>query len=85
MLFEPLAPRTNVALHAHPNPTNIIARHFPRPPTPPGRVPPIAQENIRLQRDDLARLQLKRPFSDGTFALKVKKPPSNQSQIRWTK
>lgn len=31
--------------------------------------PPIAQENVRLGRDDLVRLQLKRPFSDGTFAL----------------
>lgn len=31
--------------------------------------PPIAQQNIQLQSDDLVRLQLKRPFSDGTFAL----------------
>src|SRR5690606_9681433 len=31
--------------------------------------PPIARENIRLVADDLVRLQLKRPFSDGTFAL----------------
>jgi hypothetical protein len=31
--------------------------------------PPIAQENIRLVADDLVRLQLKRPFSDSTFAL----------------
>src|SRR5690606_36770724 len=31
--------------------------------------PPIAQENIRRGSDDLVRLQLKRPLSDGTFAL----------------
>ena len=31
--------------------------------------PPIARENIQLVADDLVRLQLKRPFSDGTFAL----------------
>ena len=31
--------------------------------------PPIAQENLQLSSDDLVRLQLKRPFSDGTFAL----------------
>jgi hypothetical protein len=31
--------------------------------------PPIAQENIQLGSDNLVRLQLKRPFSDGTFAL----------------
>ena len=31
--------------------------------------PPIAQQNIRLVSDDLVRLELKRPFSDGTFAL----------------
>src|SRR5690606_37503879 len=29
--------------------------------------PPIAQQNIRLVSDDLVRLELKRPFSDGTF------------------
>jgi len=31
--------------------------------------PPIARENIQLLADDLVRLQLKRTFSDGTFAL----------------
>ena len=31
--------------------------------------PPIARENVHLVADDLVRLQLKRPFSDGTFAL----------------
>ena len=31
--------------------------------------PPIARENIQLVADDLVRLKLKRPFSDGTFAL----------------
>lgn len=31
--------------------------------------PPIARENIQLVAGDLVRLQLKRPFSDGTFAL----------------
>src|SRR5690606_14907520 len=31
--------------------------------------PPIAQENIQLLTGDLVRLRLKRPFSDGTFAL----------------
>src|SRR5690606_5141790 len=31
--------------------------------------PPIAQENIQLESDHLVRLRLKRPFSDGTFAL----------------
>jgi Putative transposase/Transposase zinc-binding domain len=31
--------------------------------------PPIARENIQLGSDDLVRLKLKRPFSDGTFAL----------------
>jgi hypothetical protein len=31
--------------------------------------PPIARENIPLVAGDLVRLKLKRPFSDGTFAL----------------
>ncbi len=31
--------------------------------------PPIARENVELVADDLVRLKLKRPFSDGTFAL----------------
>ncbi|MBK7584468.1 MAG: transposase [Myxococcales bacterium] len=31
--------------------------------------PPIAQERVRLIADDLVRIELKRPFSDGTFAL----------------
>jgi hypothetical protein len=31
--------------------------------------PPIARENVQRVADDLVRLQLKRPFSDGTFAL----------------
>ena len=31
--------------------------------------PPIARENIQRVADDLVRLKLKRPFSDGTFAL----------------
>ena len=31
--------------------------------------PPIAQERVRLVGDDLVRLELKRPFSDGTFAI----------------
>jgi hypothetical protein len=30
--------------------------------------PPIAQERVRLIADDLVRLELKKPFSDGTFA-----------------
>lgn len=30
--------------------------------------PPIAQERIQLVADDLVRVVLKRPFSDGTFA-----------------
>jgi hypothetical protein len=31
--------------------------------------PPIARDNIQLVAGDLVRLKLKRPFSDGTFAL----------------
>ena len=31
--------------------------------------PPVAQERVRLIADDLVRIELKRPFSDGTFAL----------------
>ena len=31
--------------------------------------PPIARENVELVADDLVRPKLKRPFSDGTFAL----------------
>jgi Putative transposase/Transposase zinc-binding domain len=31
--------------------------------------PPIAQDRIQLVADDLVRLVLKKPFSDGTFAL----------------
>ncbi len=31
--------------------------------------PPISQDRIRLVDDDLVRLTLKRPFSDGTFAI----------------
>ncbi|MBK7585963.1 MAG: hypothetical protein IPI67_37980 [Myxococcales bacterium] len=31
--------------------------------------PPIAQERVQLLGNDVVRLVLKRPFSDGTFAL----------------
>jgi hypothetical protein len=33
--------------------------------------PPIAQERVQLVGDDLVRLELKRPFSDGTFAIEL--------------
>ncbi len=33
------------------------------------RRPPIADEHIRLLPDDLVRIQLKRPFRDGTYAV----------------
>ena len=33
--------------------------------------PPLAQERLTQAKDDLVRLTLKRPFSDGTFALEL--------------
>ncbi|MEB2314349.1 MAG: transposase [Polyangiaceae bacterium] len=56
--------------------------------------PPIAQDRIQLVADDLVRLTLKRPFSDGTFALEMDPlsllvrlassvPPPRMNQVRY--
>ncbi len=56
--------------------------------------PPVAQERVQLVADDLVRLTLKRPFSDGTFALEMDPlsllvrlassvPPPRMNQVRY--
>ena len=56
--------------------------------------PPIAQDRVQLVADDLVRLTLKRPFSDGTFALELDPlsllvrlassvPPPRMNQVRY--
>ncbi len=56
--------------------------------------PPVAQDRIQLVADDLVRLTLKRPFSDGTFALEMDPlsllvrlassvPPPRMNQVRY--
>ena len=56
--------------------------------------PPIAQEHLRLPPDDLVRIQLKRPFRDGTYAvdldplsllsrLAAAVPPPRQHTLRY--
>ena len=56
--------------------------------------PPIAEERLRLLPDDLVRIQLKRPFRDGTYAvdldplsllsrLAASIPPPRQHSVRY--
>src|SRR5262249_9226421 len=56
--------------------------------------PPIADEHLRLLPDDVVRIQLKRPFRDGTYAvdldplsllarLAAAVPPPRQHTIRY--
>src|SRR5262249_57346846 len=56
--------------------------------------PPIADEHVRLLPDDLVRIQLKRPFRDGTWAIDLDPlsllsrlaaavPPPRQHTVRY--